>query len=180
MYDYDMAKQEDTLLFSVEELRAWAEQHPEVVARFEKARGKHARRRYSLTWWYNKPADKIICLLVRGGEIVSTAQTLFESLNDTSIVSVESVWTHPEYRRKGYARQCLQALLAQSVRHRHVDVFVIVPKINQRGPIDLYKSLGFTKLARWPQMYSDIYQLEMTAANIVNNRAETIISLLRS
>ena len=44
MYKYDMMEQ-DALLFSVEELRAWAEQHPEVVARFEKARGKHARRK---------------------------------------------------------------------------------------------------------------------------------------
>lgn len=177
------------LVLTMRELRDWCERNIEIVEAFEKVRSRYARRNYRMKWWYNIPADKLICLVMARGAnqgssrdmVVSTAQALFERYKDYSITSIESVWTHPETRRRGYAKLCIKTLLHSAVHHRRVDVCAMTCKLNQIRPINLYKSLGFVKLATVLDTYSVIYQQEITSVTSVeesDRRKRAVIELL--
>lgn len=171
-------------LFTVDQLQVWCDQHPDAVQAFEKIRSLETQTRYRLKSWYNRPEQvKLICLILHKNQhIISTAQVLYEYFDSLWIVSVESVWTQPNYRKRGYGKQCLRTLLQKAVELHPVDVFVLsVDSLDHKYLINLYKSLGFTKLCKWPKQRCYVYHLDISPVSTKadrDHRKKAIIKLL--
>ncbi|MFB4159172.1 GNAT family N-acetyltransferase [Geomicrobium sp. JSM 1781026] len=81
-----------------------------------------------------------------GGRIVSTASTAAENTVSAMIIAVG---THADYKRKGYASQCMQALCQELISEgKELCLFYDNPEAG-----NIYKRIGFEDIGFW-MMYT--------------------------
>ena len=90
-----------------------------------------------------------ICLAMTvDGEIVAKANTNAIGIN---CVQIGGVYTHPLYRRNGYARALIQALCNRATRAQKQPVLFV--KENNKPALSLYQKLGFEECGRYTIAY---------------------------
>lgn len=65
-----------------------------------------------------------------------------------------NIATHPEHRRRGYARTLMEDLLEEAQRNEVTEIVLEVRRTNQEARL-LYESLGFTRIGIRPRYYGD-------------------------
>ena len=92
--------------------------------------------------------NQLCFALTFDGDIVAKANTNAIGIN---CVQIGGVYTHPLYRRNGYAGALVQALCNRSLRaHKHPVLFV---KEKNRPAFSLYQKLGFEECGRYTIAY---------------------------
>lgn len=71
---------------------------------------------------------------------------------------IANVAVHPDYRRKGIARQMMRSLI-QYTKKRSGKTLVLQVEASNQGAIDLYQALGFEKVGTLKQWHMNAYSL---------------------
>jgi predicted GNAT family acetyltransferase len=92
-------------------------------------------------------SSRTYCYRLDGGQMVACASTTAENSLSAMIVGV---CTHPEYRRRGYATRCMDALCRDILGEgRTLCLFYDNPEAGR-----IYKRMGFRDIGRWNMCYA--------------------------
>lgn len=92
--------------------------------------------------------EQVTLALVIDEEYVAKANT---SGRGWTFVQIGGVFTHPLYRRNGYARILVGTLVNRILRGgKYASLFV---KEKNRGAYELYRAMGFSEVTRWSIAY---------------------------
>lgn len=91
-----------------------------------------------------------------GGQLIATAGVHVLSTSQ-NVAAVGNIFTHPDYRRKGYAEACTRAVLIELVRMKIQTIVLNVGQKN-KAAIQLYQKMGFEPYCRFEEGFIVITQ----------------------
>jgi ribosomal protein S18 acetylase RimI-like enzyme len=89
--------------------------------------------------YINKPAGKLMLIIV-GSKLVSSLRYRRKKSNfdGKNIIYINMVWTHPDYRQRGYSSTLFKTLIKRSRTTLALDL-----ESDNTKALNLYKSFGF-------------------------------------
>ena len=140
------------------ELCAWAEEHPRLVASVERQWSKWRRSQWTLRSWCREivGVDQRVLILYEGSTVLTTSRVI---LVDPGTAVISSVFTNPTRRREGLGRINVTTLIQLALRTFQINTFVLYVKNGVQGAAELYKALGFKKLAVSEEHDATVFEL---------------------
>ncbi len=91
-----------------------------------------------------------------GEQLVATAGVHVLSKSQ-GVAAVGNIFTHPDYRRKGYGEACTRAVLIELIRMQIKTIVLNVGQSNEAA-IQLYRKLGFQPYCRFEEGFITLTQ----------------------